>query len=203
MTEGLDPRPTGGVGPFAYGVVVPQQNPDFREYVAARNGALLRVAYLLTGDRQDAEDLLQTALAKVYLAWPRIRDKGAVDGYVRRVLVNTQTSFWRRRKVDEYPAEELPEVPTIRDATADCDLRDAMWAALARLPRRQRAMVVLRYYEDMTEVETAEVLGISVGAVKSGVSRAMAKLRADASLREPRWEGRQAEVHPASAGADR
>jgi RNA polymerase sigma-70 factor (sigma-E family) len=202
MTKAVDPRPTGSVGPFPYGEDVPEQTDDFREYVAARNGALLRVAYLLTGNRQDAEDLLQTALAKVYLAWPRIQDRGAVDGYVRKVLVNTQTSFWRRRRVDEYPADELPDLPTIRDATADCDLRDAMWAALARLPRRQRAMVVLRYYEDLTEAETAEVLGVSVGAVKSSVSRAIAKLRADASLREPRLEARKAEVVPTPAGVD-
>jgi len=164
---------------------VPEQSDDFREYVAARSAALLRTAYLLTGNRQDAEDLLQTALAKSYLAWDRIEDKGAADAYVRRVLVNTQNSWWRRRRVDEYPTDELPEPPSGRDATADHDLRGALWAALGRLPKRQRAAVVLRYYEDLTEAETAAVLGISLGTVKSTVSRALAKLRADAGLEDP------------------
>jgi DNA-directed RNA polymerase specialized sigma24 family protein len=109
---------------------VPEQSDDFREYVAARSAALLRTAYLLTGNRQDAEDLLQTALAKTYLAWDRINDKGAVDGYVRRVLINTQNSWWRRRRVDEYPVDELPEHLSSRDAIADHDLHRALWAAL-------------------------------------------------------------------------
>ena len=87
----------------------PQAREDFRSYVVARSAALLRTAYLLTGNRADAEDLLQTALAKTYLSWDRIRDREAVDGYVRRVMVNTQTSWWRRRKVDERPTDELPD----------------------------------------------------------------------------------------------
>jgi RNA polymerase sigma-70 factor (sigma-E family) len=171
---------------------VPQHGDDFAEYVAARSAALLRTAYLLTGNREDSEDLLQTALAKTYLAWHRIEDKAAADGYVRRVLVNTQTSWWRKRKVDEYPTEELPERPGY-DVVADHDLRDTMWTALRRLPRRQRAMVVLRYYEDLTEAETAAVLGVSVGTVKSAVSRALVKLRQDGDLREDR-------PRPAEAG---
>ncbi len=155
---------------------------DFRDYVAARYSVLLRTAYLLVGDRADAEDLVQTALAKTYLAWDRIREREAVDAYVRRVMVNTRTSWWRRRRVDETPTEHLPETTGGRDATADIDLHDALWAALARLPRRQRAAVVLRYYEDMSEAETAAVLGISVGTVKSTVSRALAKMRDDSGL---------------------
>src|SRR4028119_112749 len=87
---------------------------DFRSFVVARSAALLRTAYLLTGNRADAEDLLQTTLAKTYLAWDRIADREAVDGYVRRVMVNTQTSWWRRRKVDEHPTEQLPEHPAAR-----------------------------------------------------------------------------------------
>lgn len=157
---------------------------SFRDYVVARSPALLRTAYLLTGSRADAEDLLQTALAKTYLAWDRIREREAVDGYVRRVLVNTQTSFWRRRRVDETPTEVLPEAAGGRDATADLDLHDALWSALARLPRKQRAIVVLRYYEDLSEAETAAVMGVSVGTVKSTTSKALAKLRDDASLRD-------------------
>jgi RNA polymerase sigma-70 factor (sigma-E family) len=158
-----------------------QAREDFRSYVVARSPALLRTAYMLTGNRADAEDLLQTALAKTYLAWDRIADRGAVDGYVRRVLVNTQTSWWRRRKVDEYATETLPERPG-RDVTADLDLHDALWTALSTLPKRQRAMVVLRYYEDLSEAETAQVMGVSVGTVKSTTSRALAKLRETSSL---------------------
>ena len=139
--------------------------------------ALLRTAYLLTGQRADAEDLLQTALAKTYLAWDRIREREALDGYVRRVMVNTQTSFWRRRRVDERPTGDLPERRS-RTPRRGGDLHDALWAALATLPRKQRAAVVLRYYEDLSEAETADVLGVSVGTVKSSTSRALASLRA-------------------------
>ncbi len=159
-----------------------QARDEFRSYVVGRSAALLRTAYLLTGNRADAEDLLQTALAKTYLAWDRIRDREAVDGYVRRVMVNTQTSWWRRRRVDERPTDELPERGGERDAAADLDLHDALWTALSALPKRQRAMVVLRYYEDLSEAETARVMGVSVGTVKSATSRALAKLREDASL---------------------
>src|SRR3954469_4888645 len=156
----------------------------FRGYVAARSPALLRTAYLLTGNRADAEDLLQTALAKTYLAWDRIREREALDGYVRRVMVNTQTSRWRRKKVDEYTTDVVPERRAERDATEDVVLHDALWNALATLPKRQRAMVVLRYYEDLSEAETADVLGVSVGTVKSTTSRALLKLRDSAGLRD-------------------
>ena len=158
-----------------------QTRQDFRSYVAARSAPLLRTAYMLTGNRADAEDLLQTALAKTFLSWDRIREMEALDGYVRRILVNTQTSFWRRRKLTEYPTEVLPERAG-RDATADLDLHDALWTALTGLPKRQRAMVVLRYYEDLSEAETAQVMGISVGTVKSTTSRALARLRASSLL---------------------
>jgi RNA polymerase sigma-70 factor (sigma-E family) len=161
-----------------------QAREAFRAYVAARSPALLRTAYLLTGHRADAEDLLQTALAKTYLAWDRIRDKEALDGYVRRVIVNTQTSRWRRRSVDEYATDDLPETRGGRDAADDLVLHDALWAALATLPRRQRAMVVLRYYEDLSEAETAKVLGVSLGTVKSTTSRALVKLRDTSGLRD-------------------
>jgi RNA polymerase sigma-70 factor (sigma-E family) len=166
--------------------VSPEDRAEFHGYVAARSGALLRTAYLLTGSRADAEDLLQTALAKTYLAWPRIADRGALDGYVRRVMVNTQTSRWRLRRVNETPTADLPERAGV-DPVAGADLHDALWRALATLPPRQRAAVVLRYYEDLTEVETADALGISIGTVKSTVSRALTSLRdraADLGLRD-------------------
>ncbi|MDQ1487124.1 MAG: hypothetical protein QOJ62_2817 [Actinomycetota bacterium] len=163
----------------------PEGREAFRSYVAARSSALLRTAYMLTGNRPDAEDLLQTALAKTYLAWDSIREREAVDAYVRRILVNTQTSWWRRRRhVTEVVTADVPELATARDATADVVLHDALWIALAGLPKRQRAVVVLRYYEDLSEAETAEVLGIAVGTVKSTTARALAKLRDDAGLRD-------------------
>jgi RNA polymerase sigma-70 factor (sigma-E family) len=157
------------------------QHEEFRDYVAARGPALLRAAMLLTSDRAEAEDLLQSALAKTYLAWNRINDRAAVDGYVRRAMVNTQISWWRRRKLEVYPTDELPDQP-VDDHTRRSELHDALGRALDKLPKRQRLAVMLRYYEDMSEAEIADILGISVGTVKSTVSRAMAKLREDAEL---------------------
>ncbi|XVQ11171.1 SigE family RNA polymerase sigma factor [Spirillospora sp. CA-255316] len=157
------------------------RHEEFRDYVAARGPALLRAALQLTGDRVEAEDLLQAALAKTYLAWDRIQDRASVDGYVRRAMVNTQISWWRRRKLEIYPTDQLPDQP-VDDHTRRSELHDALGRALDRLPERQRMAVMLRYYEDMPEAEIAEVLGVSVGTVKSTVSRAMAKLRDDAGL---------------------
>ncbi len=145
---------------------------------------LLRTARSLTANPSDAEDLLQTALTKTYVAWERIEDHRALDGYVRRALVNTRTSQWRKRKVDEFACDELPEqeAAPASDPAEQQSLHDAMWRAVLRLPDRQRAMVVLRYYEDLSEAQTAEVLGVSVGTVKSAVSRALGKLREDPGL---------------------
>jgi RNA polymerase sigma-70 factor (sigma-E family) len=153
----------------------------FGEYVATRSRALLRTAYLLTGNRADAEDLVQAALAKTYLAWDRIEDRGALDGYVRRAIVNTHISWWRRRRVEEYPTDEIPD-QAVADHAINSDLQETMRRAIDRLPDRMRTAVVLRYYEDMTEAEVAEALGVSLGTVKSTVSRAVAKLRSDADL---------------------
>ncbi|HEY4854715.1 MAG TPA: SigE family RNA polymerase sigma factor [Streptosporangiaceae bacterium] len=156
-------------------------DPSFREYVATRSASLLRMAYLLTHNRADAEDLVQAALAKAYQAWDRIEDRGAVDGYVRRAMVNTHISWWRRRRVEEYPTDDIPE-QAVADHAGDSELQDALRRAIERLPRRMRAAVVLRYYEDMSEAEIADVLGVSQGTVKSTVSRAVAKLRIDNEL---------------------
>lgn len=153
---------------------------EFHDFVAARRPTLLRAAMLLTADRSDAEDLLQSALTKTYLAWGRINDRAALDGYVRRTMVNINISWWRRRRLEEYPTDELPDTP-IADHTRRSELRDGLDRILDRLPARQRAAVVLRYYEDLTESEVAETLGVSVGTVKSTVSRAMAKLRDEAA----------------------
>ena len=154
---------------------------DFRDYVAARSATLLRMAYLLTGHRADAEDLVQVALAKTYVAWHRIQDRRAVDGYVRRAMVNTHISWWRQRRLEEYPTEHIPE-RAAPDHAGNSEVHDALWRALARLPPRMRAAVALRFYEDMTEAEIADVLGVSVGTVKSTISRAVGKLRIDAEL---------------------
>ena len=156
-------------------------DPEFRDYVTSRGRALLRTAYLLTGNLPDAEDLLQAALAKTYLAWDRIEDRGALDGYVRRAMVNTHISWWRRRRLQEFPTDELPD-RAVADHAGDSDLQETLRRAIDRLPQRMRTAVMLRYYEDMTEAEVAERLGVSLGTVKSTVSRAVAKLRIDAEL---------------------
>jgi RNA polymerase sigma-70 factor (sigma-E family) len=174
LGQATPPRPRREPGPG---------DPAFREYVTARSGSLLRMAYLLTRNRADAEDLVQAALAKTFQAWDRIEDRGAVDGYVRRAMVNTHISWWRRRRVEEYPTDEIPDQPVV-DHASGSEMQDALRRAIERLPERMRAAVVLRYYEDMSEAEIADVLGVSQGTVKSTVSRAVAKLRIDADLLE-------------------
>jgi RNA polymerase sigma-70 factor (sigma-E family) len=163
---------------------------SFSSYVQARRPVLLRTARSLTNDPGDAEDLLQSVLARTYLHWDRIDDHGAADGYVRRALVNARTSQWRRRRVDEFPSETLPEPRDPGAGTADPAerqaMRDALWRAVLRLPDRQRAIVVLRYYEDLSEARTAELLGVSVGTVKSALSRALVKLRNEPELHPAR-----------------
>ncbi|MEV0720398.1 SigE family RNA polymerase sigma factor [Asanoa sp. NPDC050611] len=149
---------------------------DFREFVAARSPALLRTAYLLTGDWATAEDLLQTALTKIYLAWRRLGEIEAVEPYARRVLVNTSISWWRRRWHGERPTEVLPE-PAVADRVDEQLERDALWRHVQSLPARQRAVLVLRFYEDLSEAQTAAILDISTGTVKSQTSRALSTLR--------------------------
>jgi RNA polymerase sigma-70 factor (sigma-E family) len=150
----------------------------FRSFVAGRSQALLSTAYLLTHDWGRAEDLVQSALVRSWLSWRRIA--GNPEPYVRRVLVNEYASWWRRRWRGEVPTAVLPDRPTgAPDGTTALDARDAMWQLLARLPRRQRAVVVLRYYEELSEREIADVLGCSVGTVKSQAAKAMARLRAE------------------------
>jgi RNA polymerase sigma-70 factor (sigma-E family) len=164
----------------------PQAGDDdaaFREYVVARGTALLRMAVMLTGNRADAEDLVQAALAKTYLAWGKINDRAALDAYVRRAMVNTHISWWRRRKLEEFPTDELPD-QAVADHACESDMAEVVRRALDRLPQRMRAAVMLRYFEDMTEPEIAAALGISLGTVKSTVSRAVARLRIDAELGE-------------------
>jgi RNA polymerase sigma-70 factor (sigma-E family) len=164
------------------GHVVSGNHMAFIDYVRVRGGALLRSALSLTGNnRADAEDLVQSTLVKTYLSLDKISDPAALDTYIRRVMVNTHISGWRRRRVDEYPTDELPEEPAA-DPVPDRELHEVVRRAIDRLPRRMRAAVLLRYYDDMSEPEVAAALGVSVGTVKSTVARAMAKLREDREL---------------------
>jgi len=153
---------------------------DFESWLVAREAALQRTAHLLTGDVHAAQDLVQTTLAKLYLAWDRLEDHAHVDAYARRILVNEFRSSWRRPwRRREVVTDAVPERATSEESYDGT--RDAVWAFVMSLPPRQRAVIVLRYYEQRTEAETAEVLGISVGTVKSQASRAIAALRARVS----------------------
>ncbi|MER7997831.1 SigE family RNA polymerase sigma factor [Streptomyces sp. NPDC095613] len=151
----------------------------FTAYVRERRASLYATAYHLTGDRYEAEDLLQSALFSTYRAWDRISDKAAVGGYLRRTMTNLHISAWRRRKLNEYPTEELPETVGDTDAMRGTELRAVLWQALARLPELQRTMLVLRYYEGRTDPEIADILDISVGTVKSSIWRSLRRLRED------------------------
>jgi len=157
-----------------------QARESFEEYVAARRTALLRTAYLLTGQHADAEDLVQMALVKVVPHWRRISDDP--EPYVRRILAREATNRWRRRRWREVSSDVLPE--TLSEGTDPTD-REVLRQALMRLSPRQRAVVVLRYFDDLTEQQTAEVLGIGLGTVKSHGREAMARLRELITLEEP------------------
>jgi RNA polymerase sigma-70 factor (sigma-E family) len=147
---------------------------EFDDFVRARSGALLQVAYLLVGDRHAAEDLLQEVLAQVYVRWRRVRI--SPEAYVRRALVNRAATRWRRRS--RRPEQALGDLdPSLPDGADHVVLRQTVLAALRTLPVRQRAAVVLRYLADLPVAEVAEALGCSEGAVKSHTSRGVAHLR--------------------------
>jgi RNA polymerase sigma-70 factor (sigma-E family) len=148
----------------------------FSELVATRSPALLRTAYLVVGDRQLAQDLLQEALVKAYAAWPRLRDGTKAEAYVRRTMVMTAISWRRRRSFHERPVEVVPD-GWEADPAELLAVHDDVWAQVRGLPPRQRAVLVLRFYEDLSYAETAELLGCSVGTVASQVSEALGKLR--------------------------
>jgi RNA polymerase sigma-70 factor (sigma-E family) len=155
-------------------------DPDFEEFVTARGPRLLRVAWLLTGDAHLAEDLLQTVLAKVWPKWQRIAGDSP-EAYVRKAMVNTFSSWWQRRWRGEVPHDVLPEVAAA-DVFDAVDLEHSLAAAIRLLPARQRAVVVLRYFEDLSVEETAEVLGCRAGTVKSQAAKALATLRGRLAL---------------------
>ncbi|MBN1094100.1 SigE family RNA polymerase sigma factor [Blastococcus sp. TML/M2B] len=148
---------------------------EFADFVEQWSPALLRVAFLLTGDRWLAEDLLQTSLLKTSRRWSRLADPQAAYPYVRRVLVTTHAGWRRRRRVGEVLTDRLPERAASEAGPVE---PGRAVAALATLPPRMRAVVVLRYHEDLSEAATAAALGCSVGSVKSQASRGLARLRA-------------------------
>ncbi len=152
----------------------------FSAFVMARSRALFRTAYLVVGDHALAQDLLQEALTKTYVAWPRLREVSKAEPYARRTIVTTAIS-WKRRKgwYGERPVAEIPEHPDRRGsvATDDLDRRTWVWEQVLALPPRQRAALVLRFYEDLSEAQTAEAMGCAVGTVKSQVSAGLSKLR--------------------------
>ncbi len=153
------------------------RDAEFATFMREAGPALLRTAWLLTGDHHRAQELTQAALVKTYVAWPRVRP-GEAMAYTRRVLVNQRTDTWRRTR-KEVTTDEVPEAApgTRHDGTATADNRDLVVRLLKRLPEQQRKVVVLRYYTDLSEQATADALGISVGAVKSAASRGLAAVR--------------------------
>jgi RNA polymerase sigma-70 factor (sigma-E family) len=151
----------------------------FAEFVAARSTALHRAAYLMVGDAQLAQDLVQEALTKTYVAWPRLREAGhhgKVEAYARKAITTTAISWFRKKSWGERTVDQLPDVQQAGHADSVAQ-RTWLWQALQELPVRQRAAIVLRYYEDLTEAQTADAMGCAVGTVKSQVSAGLGKLR--------------------------
>jgi RNA polymerase sigma-70 factor (sigma-E family) len=156
---------------------------DFSQFMQARWPQLVRLGYGLTGDLQTAEDLAQTAFAKAYASWWRVRRADDPDAYVRRIVVNANRNRFRKSRVSELLTDSLPELPAA-DEVGRRDDRAILIRELMRLSHGQRAAVVLRYWLDLSEAETAAVLGCSVGNVKSQAARGLAKLRTSAALLE-------------------
>ncbi|MEV4511891.1 SigE family RNA polymerase sigma factor [Dactylosporangium sp. NPDC049525] len=168
---------------------------DFDEFAAAATQPLLRLGWLLTGDAEQAQDLAQNTLIRTYGAWHRVRHDDALS-YARRVMVNLHTDWLRRRPWREQPRADLPDTGTHDGGQGAVEDRAALVAALQSLTRRERAAIVLRYYADLSEQQTAQTLGVSVGTVKSVCSRALAKLRVSPALREERLFVRTAQGEP-------
>ena len=156
----------------------------FAQFVEARQRGLQRTAWLLTGDWALAEDLVQTALARSWPRWERIRLRGDPEIYVRRVMVNTWASWSRRRWRGERASAAVPDGPAPGDVAAEVAVRMAVRSSLASLTRRERAVLVLRVFDDLSEVQVAQALGCAVGTVKSTMARAAARLRSDPRLAE-------------------
>ena len=160
--------------------------PSFVDYVTHRSTALLRFTTLLTGDEHRAEDLVQDALAKAYLRWDQISQLDQPDLYLRRMLINASRSWWRRKVNRELPVEATVDRPSGYDLDGQVAERDALWRLITGLPRRQRAVVILRYYEDLDDASIAQILECSTNTVRSHAMRALNVLR----LRYPAsWSG--------------
>ncbi|MGW4031099.1 SigE family RNA polymerase sigma factor [Streptomyces sp. NPDC004838] len=155
---------------------------EFEEYVRTRQEALLRSARRLVPDPLDAQDLLQTALVRTYGRWDGIADKSLADAYLRRVMINTRTEWWRARRLEEVPTEQLPDA-SIDDGSDQRADRALLMDALKVLAPKQRSVVVLRHWEQMSTEETAAALGMSTGTVKSTLHRALARLRQELESR--------------------
>ena len=163
----------------------------FAQFVEARQRALQRTAWLLTGDWAAAEDLVQTALVRSWPRWERIRRRDDPELYVRRAMLNTWASWRRRRWWGERPSETVPDTQAPADMAAEVTVRLAVHGALKSLTARQRAVLVLRVFDDLSEAQVAQVLDCAIGTVKSTMARAAARLREDPRLaelmdREPR-----------------
>jgi RNA polymerase sigma-70 factor (sigma-E family) len=157
---------------------------EFSDFMHGRWAQLVRLGYGLTGDLQLAEDLAQTAFARAYASWGRVRRADDPDAYLRKIVVNANRSRFRKLRVAEVLTASVPDLPGPADHADQRSQRDALITALMQLPYGQRAVVVLRYWLDLTETQAADVLGCSVGNVKSQAARALAKLRADSALVE-------------------
>jgi RNA polymerase sigma-70 factor (sigma-E family) len=160
------------------------EDGGFAQFVEVRQRGLQRTAWLLTGDWALAEDLVQTALARSWPRWERIRRRDDPEIYVRRVMVNTWTGWNRRRWRAERPTGTMPDREAAGDLAAEVTVRVAVRSALGSLTARQRAVLVLRVFDDLSEAQVAQVLGCAVGTVKSTMAKAVARLRADPRLAE-------------------
>lgn len=154
----------------------------FDELVDVRSPSLLRTAYLLTGDWSSAEDLLQSSLAKTWFRWKRLEDTQAGEAYVRQVMYTTYCKWYRRKWRGEISTGYLPDVQTTTDEYSRIDDHDGLGRALAELSPKTRTIIVLRFFEDLTEAQVAHALGCSIGTVKSTTHRGLAKLRESAQL---------------------
>jgi RNA polymerase sigma-70 factor (sigma-E family) len=152
-----------------------QYEADFDEFVVASWPSLFRMSFLLMGDYQLAEDVLQSALAKLYVAWPRVSMMEHPRSYTRKVLTNEAMAWWRRRSSSEQPVSDWPDAAVAGHEDSVTQAR-VVWQSLQRLPPRQRAVMVLRYYEDLSEAEIARTLGISTGSVKTHAHHAVRTL---------------------------
>jgi RNA polymerase sigma-70 factor (sigma-E family) len=187
LMDGLDEAGDGGAAGAAIGAgedaAARAVATEFTRFVSESSPRLLRTAWLLTSHREHAQDLTQLAYAKTFAAWRRVRSDDA-EAYARRVMVNSYIDWWRRAPWRERPTAQLPEQDVVPDHAGAIDERRALTAALAQLTRRERTIVVLRYYIDLSESDVAAYVGVSVGTVKSTASKALAKLRRSPALQD-------------------